>query len=113
MSCHEFRDGVCEAGVGVDVEDREGVTTVLDAAFRQDDGDEVHAGGLEQGRAGRVGEVPHIGSGDVADDILAIVYDGNARQALGVHEGEGLGKERVGATRGQRRQKATLRGLLT
>jgi hypothetical protein len=39
----EFGDGVCERGVGVDVEDGEGVFAVVDAAFGQDDGYEVDA----------------------------------------------------------------------
>lgn len=97
MSRHELRNGVGEGGIRVDVEDGEGVAAMLDAALGEDDGDEVHTGRLEQGSAGGVGEVPHVGSGDVANDVLAVVDDGDARQAFGVHEGEGLGEGRIRA----------------
>jgi transcriptional regulator len=39
---------VGECAVGVDVEDGERVFAVVDAAFREDDGDEVDAGGSEE-----------------------------------------------------------------
>lgn len=45
----EFGDGVGEGAVGGDVEDRVGVFAVLHAAFGEDDGDEVDAGGGEEG----------------------------------------------------------------
>ena len=45
----EFGDGVGEGAVGADVEDWVGVFAVLDAALGEDDGDEVDAGGGEEG----------------------------------------------------------------
>jgi hypothetical protein len=39
-----------------------------------------------------------IHCGYVANDIVAVVDDGNARQALFVHFGEGVGKRFIGAT---------------
>ena len=45
----EFRDCVCESGVGVYVEDGVGVFAVVHAAGGEDDGDEVDTGVFEEG----------------------------------------------------------------
>ena len=50
----ELGDGVSEGGEGRDVEDGVGVFAVFDAAFREDDGDEVDAGLGEEGDGGGV-----------------------------------------------------------
>lgn len=41
-----------ERAEGVDVKDGEGVLAVVHAALREDDGDEVDAGGAEEGKGG-------------------------------------------------------------
>ena len=88
----EFRDGVGEGGGGVDVEDRDGVLAVVCAALHEDNGDEVGAGGLEEGKGAGLGEVLDVGGGDVADDVEAVVDDGEGGEALGAHEKEGFGE---------------------
>lgn len=44
----QLSNGVGQGRIRVDVENREGVTAVLDTAFRENDADEMHARGLEK-----------------------------------------------------------------
>lgn len=50
--CDQLGDGVGECGVWIHVEDRDGVSAFFHASFGEDDGDEVHASGLQE-RHGR------------------------------------------------------------
>lgn len=61
---------------------------MLNAALAENDGDEVHARRLEEGRIGGVRQMLDIYAGDIADNIVAVVDDSNARQAFGVHQGQ-------------------------
>ena len=55
LSRDQLGDRMSESRVRIDVENREGIATVLDAAFGKDDTDEMHARGLEQGKTVGVG----------------------------------------------------------
>jgi hypothetical protein len=52
----EFGDGMGEGGERIYVEDGERVFAIVDAAFGKDDGNEVDAGGAEEGKRGRFRE---------------------------------------------------------
>lgn len=96
-SCDEFSDGVGEGGGGMDMEDGDRVLAVVCAALHEDDGYEVGAGGLEEGEGAGLGEVLDVGGGDVADDVEAVVDDGEGGEAFGTHEEEGFGEGFVAA----------------
>ena len=93
----ELGDSVGEGGEGVDVEDGEGVLAVGDAAVGEDDGDEVDAGGAEEGERRGARQVLDVDGGDVADDVLFVVGDGERRDAFGVEELERGGQRLVAA----------------
>jgi len=43
-SCsHELRNCVCECGIGIDIEDGESVSAILNSSLVENDGDEMHA----------------------------------------------------------------------
>lgn len=48
-------DRVSESRIRIDVENREGVTAMLDTALGEDNTDEMHARSLEQGQTVGVG----------------------------------------------------------
>lgn len=93
----EFSDGVGEGGGGMDIEDGDRVLAVVCAALHEDDGDEVGAGGLEEGEGAGLGEVLDVGCGDVADDVEAVVDDGERGEAFGAHKEKGFGEGFVAA----------------
>ena len=96
-SSDELRDSVCEGRGRVYVEDGNGVLAVVCAALHEDDGDEVCTGGFEEGEGAGLGEVLDVGCGDVADDVEAVVDDGEGGEAFGAHEEEGFGEGFVAA----------------
>lgn len=84
--CHELGDGVGEGLVRVDVEDWDGVAALFHATLGEDDGDEVHAGRLEEGKRRGGGEKAHISGGDVADYVQTVVDYGDGREAFSAHQ---------------------------
>lgn len=69
----QLGDDAGEGLVGMHCEDGEGVASLFEAALGEDDGYEVHAGALEKGERGGGGKEAHVSSGDVSDDVLAVV----------------------------------------
>lgn len=94
---HELGDGVGEGLVGVHVEHRDGVAALFHAALGKDDGDEVHAGRLEEGQGGGGCEKAYIGGRDVADNVQTVVNHGDGREAFGAHQNQGFCEGSVGA----------------
>jgi hypothetical protein len=90
-------DRVSKGRVRIDVENREGVTAMLDTAFGEDNTDEMHARGLEQGQTVGVGQVAHINGGYVSHNVVAIINNSDGCQALGAHEKEGIRKRSISA----------------
>lgn len=86
----QLGDCVRERGIGVDVEDGEGITTALDTPFREDYADEMHARGLEEGEGGGVGQVSYVGCRDVANYVKGIVDHGDGGQPFVGHEEESV-----------------------
>ena len=95
------------------MEDRDGVLAVVCAALHEDDRDEVGTGGLEEGERASLGEVLDVGGGDVADDVEAVVDDGEGGEAFGAHEQEGFGEGFVASSVVSMRIQRYLDGPLT
>ena len=106
----ELGDGVRERRVGRDVEDGEGVLAVAEAARRQDDGDEVDAGVLQQRRRGGLGEEVDVRGADVADHVGVRVQDGERGDAFRVEELEGVDEGAVAAGEREREERALALG---
>lgn len=65
-----------KCGVWVDVEDWESILAILHSTLHEDDGQEVDTGGVQEWQRGGFGEVADVDDGDVADDVLGVVDDG-------------------------------------
>ena len=70
------------------MEDGIGVFAIVHAARGENDGDEVHAGVLEQRGGGRFGEKSYINVGDVADHTIVIVDNCERSDTFVIHEFE-------------------------
>lgn len=86
----QFGDSMAECGLLSDVENWVGVFAVVDAAVVEDYGEEVEAGGFEEGDGGGAGEVFDVCGGDVAYDVLFVVDDAEGGDSFAVHEAEGV-----------------------
>lgn len=72
------------------MEDWDRVLAVVCATLHEDDGYEVGAGRLEEGEGAGFGEMLDIGCRDIADDVEAVVDDGEGGETFGAHEEEGF-----------------------
>ena len=70
------------------MENGERIPPFFNASFVEDDGDEVHAGTLEERGAGSVREKPDVHRRYVPNDVGTIVHHSDAGKALVVHESQ-------------------------
>lgn len=72
-SCDELCDGMRKGASGVYVEDRVRVLAVVHTTLRENDGDEVNAGGVEKREGRGVGKKLDVDVRDVTNDVLVVV----------------------------------------
>lgn len=64
------------------MEDGEGVLSFIHASGGQDDGDEVDTGVSEERERGGLGQEFDIHIGDVAHDVVVVIYHGQGGNAF-------------------------------
>lgn len=72
--------------IGVDIEYRNGVSAFLHAPLTENNGNEVHTGGLEERNGCSGGQQAYVGGGDIANNVLAVVDYCDASEAFRGHE---------------------------
>jgi len=88
--CDEFCDGVGESAGWVDVEYRVRVLTIVHTTLREDDGNEMNAGGVEERQSRGVRQKLDVDVRNVANNILVVVEYGQRSDTLAVHKEQSI-----------------------